>query len=244
MKFSFNLIRGINLNFSRRVSYSINKRFISSPCKKNWKYINFGIFILTFGIGYLVSQYVSYTDLAICYLYRKLPIGDERFKNYQASLLERANNLPVTKKFIDEGYVQVFPNRKKNNILVDHILRTPGAISIEPLFFYNPKTKYTIGIYHLGMKVTSYPFIVHGGILATVIEDQMKESIKLVTNGTSPDTKGIEISYKSPTISNQFVIVKTTNIQKLDDSTIVECTLLNESGKRVLVNGKAIFTNK
>ncbi|AMD21998.1 HGL342Cp [Eremothecium sinecaudum] len=244
MRYNLSAIRKASLTFTRKITYNTGQEFATAKKQFPRRYVNLGIFGATFGLGYLASRFFTYSDLAAWLLYDKLPVSEERITRYEGSLLNRAADLPITKELIGTGYMQVFPDRNENDVLVNKTLKSPGAITIDPLFFFNPTTKSVVGIYHLGMKLTGYPLVVHGGILATVLEDQIREAAKVITGSAVQPANDLEISYKFPTIANQFVIIKTTDFNQLGDTANLEATILNQSGKRVLVTGKATFSIK
>ncbi|AAS51534.1 ADL386Wp [Eremothecium gossypii ATCC 10895] len=224
----------------RKASYTTGRQF--AVARRPPKWYGLGIFGASFGLGWLITQHLSYADLMAWLFYDQLPADDEKVRNYQAGLLQRAHELPATKDLFESGFRQVFPERGQRNVLINQTLRRPGALSIEPLFFYNPKTKTTVGIYHLGMRLTGYPFLVHGGILATVLSDLMREAVTFVTGTDYEVTEHIKISYCFPTLANQFVVVRTTRVEDHGNNVRLEAEIINQSGTRTLVRAKGSFT--
>ncbi|AET41293.1 Fmp10p Ecym_7476 [Eremothecium cymbalariae DBVPG len=218
------------------------RQFVVKNPKPSRKYIGYGIFGAAFGLGWFATQHMSYSDVIASCMFDKLPADDEKVKNYQAMLLHRANNLPITKQLVENGYIQVYP--ETTDILLNKTLRVPGGISIDPLYFYNPKLKSTVGVYHVGMKLTGYPFLIHGGILATLLSDIMKEAVKFTFSSNAQMMDNLDVAYKFPTFANQFVIVRTTEIEQHGKTVKLKSTILDQSGERTLVNGKGAFSLK
>ncbi|SMN22776.1 similar to Saccharomyces cerevisiae YER182W FMP10 Putative protein of unknown function [Maudiozyma saulgeensis] len=226
-------------------------RFITGGPRKG-KWIPWTIFGVSFATGWFFTQHMTFTDVLAWWRYDSLPKDSTEVKDYEAQLTARAEQLPVVKQLLAKGFVEVFPASKNTSGkqvtsgLVTQALRSPGAIAIEPKFYYNPQTRDTVGLYHLGMKLTGYPFIVHGGMLATVMEDLMRQAM-LVRGGNSDmanceKTRDLNVSYKFPTFANQFVVVRTTAVEQFGQGTKMRCEVLDQTGNNTLVTGGAVFT--
>jgi acyl-coenzyme A thioesterase PaaI-like protein len=133
--------------------------------------------------------------------------------------------------------------------LTTHTLAKPGGILIKPVIFHNIETNEGVTIVHMGHRLTGYPFLVHGGIIATLLNETFKRnaSLSLETTSNLKDDFKVEnltISYKAPTVSNQFLIVKTKQKESVpceDRKTItLESTIESQKGK-VLVKGTAVL---
>lgn len=181
----------IKMNSTRYIARSILRNYSSGAASEarfvikkpgmNKKRTNILIFGTCFAFGWYTTQHLTLSDLMAWWLYDTLPETDSRVIDYRDELNQRCDNLPIVKQLLAKGYIAVYkqPDAKKTNTLIDKTLSVPGAICIPPRIYYNPVSKDTVSIYHLGMKLTGYPFLVHGGILATVLEDMMRDSVKL-----------------------------------------------------------------
>ena len=248
------------LQSTSSVQYKKNVQFTTTgnQSNKNNDNVNgikkFLIFAGFFGIGWFVTQHFTFMDLIAMYRYDKLPETDAKVVEYKTQLKLKLLNLPILKQLEDHGYMKTYDSSSSHN-LIDETLNVPGGIFIDPEFYYNPKENKSCGVYHLGMKLTGYPFIVHGGVLATVMEDMMTKALKFeVANGSlsseGPKSKEhisklnkISLKYKFPTFANQFVVLRSTSLKKINKNTYeIEIELLDQSGKHALVNGKGKFT--
>ncbi|KAG0664471.1 hypothetical protein C6P45_000622 [Maudiozyma exigua] len=238
--------------YSSSTSSSLGKaQFNSNQSKSKW--IPWTIFGVSFVTGWFFTQHMTFTDVLAWWRYDTLPKNSSEVKDYEAQLLGRLEKLSIVKQLKSKGFVEVFPSSltkgtKETKGMVDQALRSPGAIAIEPKFYYNPETHDTVGVYHLGMKLTGYPFIIHGGILATIMEDLMRHAM-LIRGGNSDllnceKTRDLNISYKFPTFANQFVVVRTTKIEEFGQGTKMRCEILDQTGNNTLVTGGAVFTKK
>lgn len=136
----------------------------------------------------------------------------------------------------------------KQRSLTTHTLARPGGILIKPVIFHNIDTDEGVTIVHVGYKLCGYPFMVHGGMIATLLNETFKRNASL-SNATSSNLKddfmveNLTIQYKAPTFANQFLIVKTRTKETVenDRKTIrLESVIENKKGK-VLVKGEALL---
>lgn len=136
----------------------------------------------------------------------------------------------------------------KQPSLTTHTLARPGGILIKPVIFHNIDTDEGVTIVHVGYKLCGYPFMVHGGIIATLLNETFKRNASL-SQATSSNLKddfkveNLSILYKAPTFANQFLIVKTRTKESVENNkkTIrLESVIENKKGK-VLVKGEALL---
>lgn len=230
------------LKSSRSYSSTIPKFTTTGTNTRSSRWVPLSIFGGSFLLGWYFTRHMTFTDLLAYWRYDKLPSNAQEVKDYQNQLQGRLENLNVVKQLKSRGYIEVFPNRRDQDQLIDRALDSPGAIAIPPRFYYKPATKEIVGIYHLGMKLTGYPFIIHGGILATVMEDLMRESVKMIKGKNYEKTKDLNISYKFPTFANQFVIVRTTEVESFGKTIKLKVDVMDQSGNRNLVAGGGVFS--
>ncbi|CAI4060567.1 hypothetical protein N7582_001650 [Saccharomyces uvarum] len=226
----------------RRYTNGVVFKTASKP-KRKW--IPWTIFGGSFLGGWYLTQHMTFMDLLAYWKYDALPKNADEVVKYHANLNQRLNGLSIVKQLEEAGFVQVIAPEEKN-LLVSNALNTPGGIAIQPRIYYSPSRRETVGIYHLGMKLTGYPFLIHGGILATVIEDLMKEAIRLEkgTENINQETKDLSVSYKFPTLANQFVVVRTTDLEQYGNKTKLKAELMDQSGNRTLVKAIATFSSE
>lgn len=243
----------------RMLSQSYTRsQFVSKP---NRRFLYTAIFGGSFFVGYLVSRQISFTDLVAWYRYDKLPQNAPQVIAYKGQLADRFNKLPILSKINRQNFVEVirkYPSGKDkgNKDAVDSVnysalnlrdnLNVVGGITLDPHYYYSPDTHETIGIYHVGMKLTGYPFIIHGGILSTLFEDLMSEQVELQQGASSFSKKSyklkdIELSYRLPTWANQFIIIRSTETKVENGKITIKAEILNEKCTHVLVKGRGTF---
>lgn len=132
----------------------------------------------------------------------------------------------------------------KAQSIVTHTLSKAGGILIKPIIFYNPETNETVTIIHAGYRLCGYPFIVHGGILASFLNETYKRNASLSTQTSSNlkddfKVENLTINYKNPTFANQFLIIKTKQRELIDKRTTeLESVIESQKGK-ILVKSVA-----
>lgn len=130
--------------------------------------------------------------------------------------------------------------------MTDHTLAKPGGILIKPVTFYNVKSDESVSIFHVGYKLCGYPLLVHGGMIATMLNEAFKRNASL-SQFTSSNIKDdfmvehITINYKKPTRANQFLTirVKPDPQQTLDPKQVHLQATIESEDCQVLVTGKA-----
>ncbi|KAI5956226.1 hypothetical protein KGF54_000701 [Candida jiufengensis] len=134
----------------------------------------------------------------------------------------------------------------KEPTLTNQTLNKPGGILIKPVTFHNIDTDEGVSIIHAGYRLCGYPFIVHGGIIATLLNETFKRNAslnQLTTSNLKDDFKveNLTINYKRPTFANQFLIIKTKTKEspKNDKKTIVLESVIENSDGKVLVKSTA-----
>ncbi|KAI5958714.1 uncharacterized protein KGF55_005712 [Candida pseudojiufengensis] len=132
--------------------------------------------------------------------------------------------------------------------LTNQTLNKPGGILIKPVTFHNIDTDEGISIIHAGYRLCGYPFIIHGGIIATLLNETFKRNASLnqsTTSNLKDDFKveNLTINYKNPTFANQFLIIKTKQkpSPENDKRTIVLESIIENSKGKVLVKSEALL---
>ena len=86
--------------------------------------------------------------------------------------------------------------------------------------FWNAKEHRIVTIVHLGVSLSGWPSIVHGGCLATLLQENMESLMQLIRDAmaTQPNQvlthehsylRSMQLKYKRPTHSDRFYIIRT-----------------------------------
>ncbi|KAF9149334.1 hypothetical protein BG015_008874 [Linnemannia schmuckeri] len=123
-------------------------------------------------------------------------------------------------------------------------LRGENMLSVHPLKFERKDQKAIVLFLHLGRSLCGHDRIIHGGLLATLLD----EATGMVALPNLPYhigfTANLNLNYRKPVKADQFVMIKAeyergegrkgytkASIHDLDGNTLVECTALFVSPK-------------
>ncbi|ORX47679.1 Thioesterase/thiol ester dehydrase-isomerase [Hesseltinella vesiculosa] len=128
--------------------------------------------------------------------------------------LEERENLDIVKKarsnpdlYEFDPYARIQGRAKLNNLTVTS-LRGKGKLVVSPAVFYNKDQTEVTVVTHLGKQLCGHDGIVHGGMLATLLD----EVLAFVAMPSLPNkvgfTANLNIDYRRPVTSHQWVVLK------------------------------------
>ncbi|PFH45670.1 hypothetical protein AMATHDRAFT_8827 [Amanita thiersii Skay4041] len=139
-----------------------------------------------------------------------------------ASIEEKLHSLPVLQSLrsqqdADEWYEARpyvnFPEERRVNNLSAGALRGPGKLAVPPLVRAKKDESESYVFVHVGRGLCGHDGIVHGGLLATVLD----ETLARTAINNFPDKVGVtanlSVNYRAPTRADQFLVIRT----KLED---------------------------
>lgn len=189
----------------------------TKPAKKYWKKISF----LAFVSGAIITY--NYPIYTIVEKSIPLPKDEEETTKYNENLESKLNNLPLVnhyrndKSFIESRGWHHLETATAGLEGFHGTLLTPGGIAIPPLAFHSENGDDIVFV-HVGRRLSGYPFIVHGGILGSIIDETQKANIIKEFPYLTPDTihtKSLNVKYKFPTFVNQFIVIR-SSVNKSD----------------------------
>ena len=141
-----------------------------------------GVFLAAYAIG------AGYVHLPYGMNYRasKLPPeGSTEEAEYLAKVEATLHSLPLVQRLSqDKEWVKtigIFPIPKED--VPQHLtvgsLAGIGKISVKPVTFYNDKTKEFVVVMHVGQDVCGHRGLVHGGFLATLLDECLGKTVIL-----------------------------------------------------------------
>ncbi|KAI9276804.1 HotDog domain-containing protein [Phascolomyces articulosus] len=87
-------------------------------------------------------------------------------------------------------------------------LRGDGKIALRPLKFFNKEKTQCIIVLHLGKKLCGHAGIVHGGMLATLLDEHLAYvSLPSLPNYTG-FTANLSVDYRKPCKADQWVVIR------------------------------------
>ncbi|KAI8391498.1 HotDog domain-containing protein [Radiomyces spectabilis] len=127
---------------------------------------------------------------------------------------EELDNMDIVKAaranpnlFEIEAYSHLKGSAKLNSLTAT-TLRGQGKIIVPPVIFYNEdQTEVTI-VGHLGKELCGHDGIIHGGLLATLLD----EVLACVAMPSLPNRMGftanLNINYRRPVLSDQWIVMR------------------------------------
>ncbi|KAI8956608.1 HotDog domain-containing protein [Daldinia sp. FL1419] len=112
--------------------------------------------------------------------------------------------------------------------------------------FRNTKTNEVISVVYLGAATAGWPGVVHGGALATLLDESLVRCAVLLFPARTGVTARLELQYRAPTLTSGFYVIRTRPMihegedpSKSNRKMWVEGTLESLSG-RICVEAKAL----
>ncbi|KAI8377788.1 HotDog domain-containing protein [Radiomyces spectabilis] len=136
-------------------------------------------------------------------------------------LIEQQNELPLVQtlrqssEWTEVIAYQHMSASARAHSLTATTLRGPGLIALRPLKFFNHDKTECILVAHLGQNLCGHDGIIHGGMLATLLD----EHLAYVTLPNLPNQTGftanLNVNYRRPVLSNQWIVVR-GKLQRLE----------------------------
>ena len=108
---------------------------------------------------------------------------------YMSSLEDKLQNLPMLRELrgrddAGEWYetrpYQGFPEERRVNNLTAGALRGPGKLALYPLIRVKKDESESVIFLHLGRGLCGHDGIVHGGLLATVLDETLARTVRIL----------------------------------------------------------------
>ncbi|KWU41849.1 Thioesterase/thiol ester dehydrase-isomerase, partial [Rhodotorula sp. JG-1b] len=144
---------------------------------------------------------------------------------------------PLVKKYtVSRPYAATPPGPHS---LSAYTLRGPGKFAVPPLVFTTQDKRESVLILHVGDGLCGHEGVVHGGLLATVLDEALGRTALLNLPTNIGVTATLSLKYKKPTFANQFLVIRTElteqrgrkawvrgKVEDLDGQTLVEAEAL------------------
>ncbi|KAE9396585.1 Thioesterase/thiol ester dehydrase-isomerase, partial [Gymnopus androsaceus JB14] len=181
--------------------------------------------LLSTGTAYTLGSIYPIQPLALLFpspapapLDASSPAGREYTASIEASLLSlplltRLQTAPDAKDWYLTRPHAAVPEERKVNHLTAGVLRGPGKLAVPPALWARRDESEAIVIMHLGRGLCGHDGIVHGGLLATLLDEIMARNAIMNLPERIAVTATLNVSYRAPTKADQFVVIHT----KLDE---------------------------
>lgn len=186
---------------------------------------------------------------------RKHPVFHQALHPSSSGLLEHELfALPIVKKLQEDPnnvlyrawsgpHYQTSPDEKpwrKGQVFTANTLHQPGGIAAKPVVFANNTDKTITAIVHVGHRVTGFPSIVHGGVLATLLDETLGRTAFLSLPEQTGVTANLKLKYKNPTFAHQFIVIR-TETEKVDGKKVKVKGRVETLNGKTLVEAEALF---
>ncbi|KAI8343602.1 HotDog domain-containing protein [Chlamydoabsidia padenii] len=206
--------------------------------------------LLTSTVSFIVAAGVTYTVMAAerheALLEQKHVLTGMDQDHVTVATVERDNLALVKAARADPDLTEFVPyDHLKGSALLNNFtastLRAKGRIVVPPVVFYNQDRTQVTVVVHLGKELCGHDGIVHGGMLATLLD----EVLALVAIPALPNhigfTANLNIDYRRPVKSDQWLVMR----GKLDRSegrkAFVEAWIESLDGATKFVEAKSLY---
>ncbi|KAG8867270.1 hypothetical protein FRB97_003410 [Tulasnella sp. 331] len=129
---------------------------------------------------------------------------------------EELQNLPIVQalRLQKQDYYEsrpylTYPEEKRIHSLTAGTLKGPGRLSAPPLVFGKWDDSESVVVIHVGRSLCGHDGIIHGGILATLLDEALARNAIMKLPSKIAVTANLTINYKAPTKANQFIVIRT-----------------------------------
>ena len=107
------------------------------------------------------------------------------------------------------------PDQVKQHNLTAGTLSGPGMIAVPPYYFNKHDGSEMVQIFYVGTDVSGHPGIVHGGFIATMMDEGLARCAFPAMQNKVGVTANLQINYRKPTMAGQFLVLraKTTKVE-------------------------------
>ncbi len=137
------------------------------------------------------------------------------------------------------------PEALRRHNLTGGTLIGPGKIWVPPFVWSESGGKSLVSISYLGLDLCGHPGIVHGGLLATILDEGLARCCFPALPNKVGVTANLNINYRRPALAGAFVVLRAKTIKVEGRKAWVEGHIetLPEKGEEpvVLVEATALF---
>ncbi|KAK2467458.1 hypothetical protein APHAL10511_000313 [Amanita phalloides] len=168
---------------------------------------------------------------------------------YTSNLEQTLQNLPLLQSLRSrpdaEEWYEVrpytnYPEERSLNSLTAGALRGPGKLALRPLVRAKRDETEAVAVIHVGRGLCGHDGIVHGGLLATLLD----ETLARTAISNFPEhvgvTANLSINYRAPTRADQFIVIK-TKLDSLNGRKAVVSGRIEDLQGTLLVDASATF---
>jgi 3'-phosphoadenosine 5'-phosphosulfate synthase len=137
------------------------------------------------------------------------------------------------------------PEAVRSHNLTGGTLAGPGMIVVPPYIWNEKDGKALVSIFYVGNNVSGHPGIVHGGLLATMLDEGLARCCFPAMPNKVGVTANLQVNYKKPTKTSQYLVLRatTTKVEGRKAWVVGHIETMPEDGEEpeVLVEASALF---
>jgi uncharacterized protein (TIGR00369 family) len=137
------------------------------------------------------------------------------------------------------------PEVMRERSLTAGTLTGPGKIVVPPYVFSEADGKSMVSLMYLGSDVCGHPGIVHGGLLATLLDEGMARCCFPALPNKVAVTANLNIDYRAPAMADQYVALRAETVKVEGRKAWVQARIetfpMDDKEPVVLVEATALF---
>ncbi|EIN05400.1 Thioesterase/thiol ester dehydrase-isomerase [Punctularia strigosozonata HHB-11173 SS5] len=133
-----------------------------------------------------------------------------------------------------------FPEERRVNNLTAGALRGPGKLATPPLVRARKDESEAVIFLHVGRGLCGHDGIVHGGLLATLLDESLGRIAIVNVPEKVAVTARLTVDYKAPTKADQFIVIKASVVEKKGRKVVTRGVIEDLEGT-TLVEASGIF---
>ncbi|KIK59046.1 hypothetical protein GYMLUDRAFT_44788 [Collybiopsis luxurians FD-317 M1] len=124
-------------------------------------------------------------------------------------LLQSLRSSPDANLWYETRPYLSYPEDRRVNNLTAGALRGPGKLAVPPVVWCKRDESESFVFIHVGRGLCGHDGIVHGGMLATLLDECMARTAILNLPERIGVTATLNLNYRAPTKADQFIVIKT-----------------------------------
>lgn len=167
------------------------------------------------------------------------PAGSEQDLYLQDRIHAQGNALPIVQELSSDPAWTSWDAYSGVTAARSRITSGPMSGSAGLAFqriFHNAATGEVVTVMYFGAGVAGFPGIVHGGALATLLDESLGRCAILRFPSRTGVTANLELKYRAPTLTNRFYVIRTRPVVSPDDD-VVGKDGIRKGDRKLWVNG-------
>jgi acyl-coenzyme A thioesterase PaaI-like protein len=190
-------------------------------------------------LGYAVAVGIIAVDLAP----RADDFSEQKERELQANPL--LVELRADPKFTESRPHLKIPAPLRQHSFTGGDMISSNKLAVPPMVFTTKDGSEMVGIFYLGRSLCGHPGIVHGGLLATLLDEGLARTCFNALPNKVGMTATLTVDYRAPVVAEQWVVLigKTTKVEGRKAWVEGYMASLDKDGKtgKPLVEGRGLF---